>query len=310
MQFKKAKRESLYGRIALCGPSGSGKTFSALKLASTLGNKIAVIDTEYGSASRYADRFQFDVLELDEHSPLKYVNAIDVAEANGYDVIVVDSLSHAWAGQDGALELADKETARSKSGNSYVAWRNVTPLHNKLVNRILSCEAHVICTMRTKTEYSQERNDQGRTVIKKVGLAPIQRAGIEYEFDIVADIDIDHNFIVSKSRFDEVSDMVVNKIDEKHCLLIKNALSGGGDAPPRARLIGQSSFVSAEQCDVLKNLIAQADDTEESFCMMAKIKKIDELEEARFANAVKALENRIKRKNQGGPSNGIEARNA
>lgn len=310
MQFKKAKRESLYGRIALCGPSGSGKTYSALRLASTLGNKIAVIDTEYGSASRYADRFDFDVLELDEHSPMKYVNAIDLAQSSGYDVIVVDSLSHAWAGQDGALELADKETARSKSGNSYVAWRNVTPLHNKLVNKILSCEAHMICTMRTKTEYSQERSESGKLTVKKLGLAPVQRAGIEYEFDIVADVDVDHNFIVSKSRFDEVSDMVVNKIDEKHCLLIKRALSGGADAPPRLRLVDQSSFISIEQCNILKSLIAQTDDTEESFCMMAKIKKIDELQEDRFANAVKALENRIKRKNQGGPSNGIETRNA
>lgn len=291
MQFKKASRQSVFGRIALCGPSGSGKTYDALILAQALGDKIAFIDTEFASASRYADRFNFDTLILEEHHPQKYIEAIDAAEEAGYDVIVVDSLSHAWAGQDGALELADKEAARSKSGNSYVAWRNVTPLHNKLVNRILACKAHIICTMRSKMEYVQEKDEKGKTSIRKVGLAPVQRAGIEYEFDIIADIDIDHNFIVSKSRFSEVSDMVVNRLDEKSAKKIFNALHGGTNEPPKS--VGSFSFVVPEQVELLKDLINRSGQTEESFCKIAKISNLNKLEANRFENAVRSLENRI-----------------
>ena len=130
--FKKAVKSRSKLRLALIGPSGSGKTYSALAIAAGLGSNIAVIDTEHGSASKYADLFNFDVLELGSYSPEKYVEALKAAAAAGYDVVVIDSLSHAWMGKDGALEMVDRAAARSKSGNSFGAWREVTPQHNEI----------------------------------------------------------------------------------------------------------------------------------------------------------------------------------
>ena len=103
--FKKATKSQIKIRLALSGASGAGKTFSALSIASYLGNSIAVIDTEHGSASRYADKFSFDVCELENHHPFKYIEAIETAEQAGYEVIIIDSLSHAWFSE---LELAGK----------------------------------------------------------------------------------------------------------------------------------------------------------------------------------------------------------
>lgn len=213
-QFRKAVKALRKARIALIGPSGSGKTYTALEIATGLagpGGRIALIDTENASASLYADRFDFDTLNLDTFSPKVYTEAIRAAEEAGYDVIIIDSLSHAWAGKDGALEQVDKAAARAK-GNTFAAWREVTPQHNALVDALVRCKAHVVVTMRAKTEYVVEKDEKtGRTTPRKVGMAPIQRDGLEYEFDIVADMDLEHRFIVSKSRMSDLADEVITR---------------------------------------------------------------------------------------------------
>lgn len=137
MQFKKATKTQARLRLALIGPSGSGKTYSALAIGKHLGNRVAVIDTERGSASKYADIFDFDALELATFSPLTYVEAIHAAEQAGYDVLIIDSLSHAWMGKEGALEQVDK-AARRYQNNSYAGWRDVTPMHNALIDAMLT----------------------------------------------------------------------------------------------------------------------------------------------------------------------------
>lgn len=210
IQFKKATKRQSKLRAALIGPSGSGKTYTSLSIASSLDapwakRKIAVIDTEHGSASKYADIFDFDVLELDSFHPKSYIDAIHAAESEGYGTIVIDSLSHAWMGKDGALELVDRAASRGNSSNTFGAWRSVTPLHNALVESIIGAKAHVIATMRTKTEYVQEKDDRGKTVVRKVGLQPVQRDGLEYEFDLVCDINIDNKLIVGKTRIPTLS---------------------------------------------------------------------------------------------------------
>jgi len=214
MQFVRATKKQLKARVAIDGPSGAGKTYTALVLATALAGangKIAVIDTERGSAKLYSDKFGFDVLELQEFSPVLYTQAIETAEHAGYQVVVIDSLTHAWEGEGGALDLVDKAAARVQ-GNSYVAWRDVTPLHRKMVDTILQSNCHIVATMRSKMDYVQERDEQkGKTIIRKVGMAPIQRQGIEYEFTIVGDMDIDHHFVVSKSRCDLMADKVFTK---------------------------------------------------------------------------------------------------
>jgi len=213
--FKKASKKQSYLRMALIGPSGSGKTYTSLKLACEIakkeGTQIALIDSERGSASKYADEFEFDVLELESFHPQRYIDAIEAAGKNGYNVLVVDSLSHAWTGKDGALELVEKERYKSSGGNSFAAWRNVTPLHNDLVDAIVRFPGHIFVTMRSKTEYIQEKDEKGRTQIRKVGLAPVQRDGLEYEFDIVADMNNENVMHVSKSRCSKLTNEVFQK---------------------------------------------------------------------------------------------------
>jgi hypothetical protein len=210
LSFKKAERTKSKARMAIDGPTGSGKTFTALTAATAFGEKIAVIDTERGSASLYADLFDFDVLELDFFDPLHYVESIKAAELAGYDVLVIDSLSHAWEGEGGTLDQVDKNTAKYK-GNSFAAWRVVTPKQRKLVDTILNAHLHVIVTMRSKMEYTMEKDSNGHTQIRRVGLTPVQRSGIEYEFTWVIDMDLDHNAVVSKSRAATLADLVENK---------------------------------------------------------------------------------------------------
>ena len=198
--FKKAVKTESKLRMALAGPSGSGKTWTALTFAQALGQRIAVVDTEHGSASKYADMFTFDVVEPASYSPQVFVEAINEAVAGGYDVIVLDSLSHAWMGTGGLLEIVDNIAKRSNSGNSYTAWKDATPLQNKLVDTIIAAPIHVIATMRSKQGYVLETNDRGKQVPKKVGMEPVQRDGVEYEFDVFCEMDVDNNLIVTKTR--------------------------------------------------------------------------------------------------------------
>jgi hypothetical protein len=212
--FKKAVKGARPFRIAIDGPSGSGKTFTGLAILSGLTDNFCVIDTERGSASLYADRFSFDTMEPADHSPKTYVAAIKDAERAGYKGIMIDSLSHAWMGRDGALEQVDKAAKRSQSGNSFTAWRDVTPMHNELVDTIINSKCHIIATMRSKMEYVLEevvRNGKKTQQPRKIGLAPVQRDGVEYEFDIIADMDLDHNLIISKTRLDNLDGLVMNK---------------------------------------------------------------------------------------------------
>lgn len=172
--------------------------------------RTAFIDTEKGSASKYADIFDFDVLELDDHHPHKFVEAMDEAEKD-YDVIIIDSLSHAWTGKNGCLELADKETAKSKSNNSYIAWGKVTPIHNSLISAIMSADAHVIATMRQKQQYEAGKNDNGKFSVTRLGMAPVQRDQVEFEFDIMGEMNTDNQLIITKSRMAELSGQVFDK---------------------------------------------------------------------------------------------------
>jgi len=171
MQFNNAVRTQVKARMAIDDPTGAGKTYTSLIAATDFGGEIgkfAVVDTEHGSASLYADLFDFDVLELNCFDPLNYVEVIRAAERSKYDVLVIDSLSHAWEGEGGALDQVDKNAARLK-GNSYAAWRTVTLKHRKLVDAILRADLHIIATMRSKMKYAMEKDENGKTRIQKVG---------------------------------------------------------------------------------------------------------------------------------------------
>jgi len=197
--FQPAQRGTVKLRIALMGPSGSGKTWSSLVMAKGLGGKVALIDTERGSGGLYSHLYPYDVAQLKPpFQPEKYVSMIKLAEQRGYDVIIIDSLSHAWSGDGGVLDMHDR--AAKATRNTFTAWREVTPQHNAMVDAILGSSAHVIVTMRCKTAYEVQQ-ENGRTRVAKVGLAPVQKDGLEYEFTMVLDLSVDgHIATATKDR--------------------------------------------------------------------------------------------------------------
>jgi energy-coupling factor transporter ATP-binding protein EcfA2 len=197
--FKKAEKKKSKLRLAIDGPSGSGKTEGSLKIAAAIakeiGGRIAVIDTEHGSASLYSDRYDFDVMEIrDDYAPEKYISGIKAAEQAGYSVLIMDSISHEWEGPGGCLDL------QTKLGGRYTDWAKVSPRHDKFIQAILGSNLHIIATMRTKAEYVIEKNANGKDAPKKVGTAPKQRDGMEYEFTAVFNLNQQHIASVSKDR--------------------------------------------------------------------------------------------------------------
>lgn len=201
MAFTKAVRKKAKLRLALTGPSGSGKTWGALEIAKGLGGRIACIDTEKGSASLYSDRADFDVLELaPPYSPEKYIEAIKEAEAAGYDVLIIDSVTHEWSGSGGVLELVDQVATARFRGNSWSAWNELTPRHRAFIDAMLQSRMHIIATGRSKTETAQVE-ENGRKKVAKLGMKTEQRDGFEYEFTVVLDIVHDgHYAVASKDR--------------------------------------------------------------------------------------------------------------
>ncbi len=250
--FKKAERKSAKLRAALCGISGSGKTYSALLLARGLAGasgKIAVIDTERGSASLYADITDFDVAELaPPYSPARY-KALITAAAKEYDVLVIDSLSHAWSAEGGILDMHDKATMSNKGGNSYTAWRDVTPQHNQLVDAILSCPCHVIATIRSKTAYELQDNGNGKKTPVKIGLAPIQRDGMEYEFTLVLDVSVSNHIASSSKDRTQLWDGRNDKITVAHGTELREWLESGKPMPTADDLLADlAACQTVDEC--------------------------------------------------------------
>ncbi len=199
--FAPATRVAEKLRIGVTGPSGAGKTLGALSLAESIAGKsgrVAVIDTEAGSAALYADRFQFDTMKIrPPYETAFFVQAIAAAAANGYDVVVIDSMSHQWDGDGGILQR--KEETDARGGNHFSNWAPFTKEHNKLRSTLLECPIHLIATMRSKQAYQVEDNGK-KSAPKKMGLAPIQREGMEYEFTVTFDLQMDHKASASKDR--------------------------------------------------------------------------------------------------------------
>lgn len=198
MTFKKAERKQAKARVAFNGPPGSGKTMSALLMAKGLGGKVAVIDTERGSASLYSHIMEFDTLDLEApYTPEKFIEAINAAASAKYDVLIIDSMTHEWDGAGGCLEINDHVANAKYKGNTWAAWNETTPRHRAFVDAILQAPMHVLATMRSKVETVQ---GEGKKVVK-LGMKSIQRDGTDYEFTTVFDITHEnHAAIASKDR--------------------------------------------------------------------------------------------------------------
>jgi energy-coupling factor transporter ATP-binding protein EcfA2 len=205
LDFEDAVRAAEKARIALTGPSGSGKTYTALSIGTGLlpeGGTLGVIDTERGSASKYAGLFTFKTMKLPSFEPQALIRALAVAAARGIDVVIIDSLTHFWSGRGGALAQVDQKTKSSSSKNAFTTgWKDVSPLLLDMLDAILSYPGHVICTMRVKVEWVLEENQNGKKEPTKKGTKLDQREGIDYEFDMVGALDQQHVMTIDKSRY-------------------------------------------------------------------------------------------------------------
>jgi hypothetical protein len=173
-----------------------------------MGKKIALIDSERISASKYADRFEFDTVDLQTKKVEEYVNLINEAAKEGYEVLIIDSLTHAWQTLNEEVELiAD---ARYK-GNFWAAWSEGTPMQRKLIDALVSYPGHIIATMRSKTEWQTGGGEGSKSRPIRVGLAPEQGKGIEYEFDILFEITPEHLATIIKDRTGKFQDKIIEK---------------------------------------------------------------------------------------------------
>lgn len=252
LQLKKAARRKAYLKMGITAPAGGGKTAGSLLLAFGLmkekypnlsdekvWEKIAVIDTENGSGELYVNSVIANT-KIGEYNAItltapfnadKYINAIEICENNSIEVVIVDSTTHLWAGEGGLLEKQNTVATKSKSGNSYTAWREVTPDHNKFVDKMLQCNMHLIATMRSKMEYVQEKDEHGNSRVRKLGLKPVQREGMEYEFTVFLDIDDNHTAVASKDRTG-LLDGKTFKINPQVGRDLMNWLDSGSDEAP------------------------------------------------------------------------------
>lgn len=247
MDFEEATKEAAKARIALTGPAGSGKTYTALMLAFGLGENIAVIDTERGSASKYVGRngWRFQTIKPAAFSPLSLVDHLGKAAGAGFDVVIIDSLSHYWEGTDGMLEQVDKRSGASKFTSG---WKVVRPEERRMLDAILAYPGHVIITLRAKQEYVLVTNDRGKQEPQRVGMKPIQRDGIEYEFDLVGDLDLSNRLTVSKSRIEGVEmGAVYDKPGVDLAVEIAEFLADGKQIPTVAEYRQQATDLSTKE---------------------------------------------------------------
>lgn len=250
IEIKKAVRQQKKIRINVVGPSGAGKSHTALNIMNGIvgpEGRILVIDSEHGRASFFADIYEFDTVELPDTSLDSYFEAINLSRS--YDGVIIDSLSHAW---ESLNEEVNKAALKNKSGNTFQMWgKTGNPLYAKLFASILTHPGHVIVTMRVKSDYSMEEyvdsNNRKKTKPVKIGLAPKFREGGEYEFDIVGNLDMDHNLIIEKVPPGLGLDgAVINKPGKDLGEKIAEWLSSGVKAKPPLASVTKKTSARAE----------------------------------------------------------------
>lgn len=273
--IRKATRKQAKLRLGIAAPSGAGKTMGALLLAYGITRdweKIGMIDTEEGSGELYVGTQTHDLTIGDylytrisgDFNPKAYTDCIKAMENAGVELIIVDSLTHAWSGVGGLLEKQGK--IADKSGNSYTAWRTVTPEHNALVNAMLQSKCHIVATIRSKVEYAMQKGDDGKYSVQKMGMAPVQREGMEYEFTVFFDIDTQHNARASKDRTGLFSQETASGAIEKKIFVISQEIGtilndwlNRGEKP-----------LHEEVSELLSQVSLSADDPQEKYLLENK----------------------------------------
>ena len=277
--LRKAQRKQAYLKLGMSAPSGGGKTIGALIIAygmlkekypnipdSEIWEKVAVLDTENGSGELYVNHLVGN-LSIGEYSVIpvsapftaeKYIDGMQMMEDAGIEVCILDSTTHLWSGTGGLLEKQTDATKRS-NGNSYMAWREVTPLHNAFVEKMLQSHMHVIATMRSKTEHVQEKDpNTGKTVVRKIGLNPVQRDGMEFEFTIFFDVDDAHQTHATKDRTGMWADGNYFKIVPDTGKKIMRWLMSATSEPDKVVAVQKEEKSKKALVDEIKSLLPKA----------------------------------------------------
>lgn len=268
----KAVRPALPARAVFSGPPGAGKTRTALIVATVLaeGGDILLIDTEQESALTYADDFTFTHLPWRPPFDPKELAATITDAGNQYAVIVVDSLSHFWRGEGGVLDIA---------GGKFSNWKDARPAHETMVQALLDCTAHFIGCARSKVEHVQEKDPHtGKQVVRKLGMAVIQDDSLEYELNVACELDMDHSFVVSKSRTVAVPVGRVFKPEqaEQFAETYRDWLKGGEPPAPGEFVAALRARIEALPVEVRKECKA---------AFVAALGRPDTLPESRMAAA-------------------------
>ncbi len=196
MQLQLATRESVKLRMSISSPTGFGKTYGALLIAYGITedwSKIAVIDTENRSASLYAHLGKYYTIPLTPpFTTDKYIQAIEICEKGGIEVIILDSITHVWKGEGGLLEY------NNSLGGKYQDWAKTTPLYQKWLNKILNSSCHIISTMRKKQAYSMV-TENGKTKVEKKGMEDEIRDGFDYEMTVAFEV-VNDNHLAKTSK--------------------------------------------------------------------------------------------------------------
>lgn len=296
--FQKAERKKSKLRLAISGPTGSGKTKAALRIATGIGGRIAVLDTENGSASLYADEFDFDVINLRApYAPERFTDVIKAAEANGFTTLIIDSVTHEWSGVGGCLEIVDKLAGTTHKGNAWSAWNEVTPRHRNFIDSMLQSNIHIIVTMRSKMDTAQEVDSKGKKRVVTLGLKAEQRDGIEYEFTVVLDLLHDcHYALAKKDRTELFAGKDPDVITQETGKMLLNWLnSGKADAT-----------LTKQQATELQGLFDQAGIDTHKYCLKRGIGSLQDIKQSVFNETVDQLRQKIGKLHQDQPAQQVD----
>lgn len=263
IEFTPAVRRKTKARVALCGPSGSGKTYTALSFAHVFApGSVALIDTEKESADGYEglNGWHWVSFKPATYEPEVLIDALAAAAAAGIECVVIDSLSHFWMGTGGMLEQVDNSAKRSRTGNSFAGWKEMRPAERRMIDAMTSYPGHLIVTMRTKTEWVIQDNDRGKKEPRRIGTKPEQREGIEYEFSVVADMDLDNVLTVTKTRVPPLKRAVVAEPGSDFAQAILDWLSDGGEAAPDVNAYRDRAVAKHATREDLLALLAEVED--------------------------------------------------
>jgi energy-coupling factor transporter ATP-binding protein EcfA2 len=263
IEFVPAVRRKTKARVALCGPSGSGKTYTALTFAHVFApGSVALIDTEKESADGYEGLNDWHWVSFKPvtYEPDVLVDALAAAAAAGIECVVIDSLSHFWMGTGGMLEQVDNSAKRSRSGNSFAGWKEMRPSERRMLDAMTGYPGHLIVTMRTKTEWVIQENDRGKKEPRRIGTKPEQREGIEYEFSVVADMDLDNALTVTKTRVPPLKRAVVTEPGPEMAQQILDWLNDGGEALPDVNTYRDRAIDLNATREELLALLAEVED--------------------------------------------------